>query len=161
MRPSPEEVAELNLGSTRELEPPRDWSQGDDILVPLDENEKNEEKYTKVKEAFESTIIKRPARIVKIERVQNLAMWQSYVVKRKTMIERERELSESPLEEESLMSDIERRWLWHGTDKTTVQKIIRQGFDKAFCGRNATKYGRGIYFATKTSKSAKFDFPHN
>lgn len=152
-RPTPEELEDLNLGPTRELEAPKHWSQGEDILIPLSEEGTTAQEYTKVKDAFVSTIGIRNASIQSIRRVENLAMWQGYVVKRKTMIERE--LSINPQQEEkSLCEELERRWLWHGTDQKSMEKIIHQGFNKAFCGKNATRYGKGVYFAAKTSKSA-------
>merc|ERR1712167_118425 len=48
----------------------------------------------------------------------------------------------------------ERRWLFHGTDQDTVPKITQQGFNRSFCGKNATAYGKGVYFALNSSYSA-------
>merc|ERR1712100_291224 len=48
----------------------------------------------------------------------------------------------------------ERQWLFHGTDETTVPKIIQQGFNRAFCGKNATAFGKGVYFARDASYSS-------
>jgi len=41
----------------------------------------------------------------------------------------------------------ERSWLWHGSDAEVVQKVLQQGFNRSFCGKNATMYGKGVYFA--------------
>ena len=49
---------------------------------------------------------------------------------------------------------LERRWLFHGTDQGTVDKIIQQGFNRSFCGKNMTKYGKGVYFARDASYSS-------
>jgi hypothetical protein len=35
-----------------------------------------------------------------------------------------------------------------------MDKIIQQGFNRSFCGKNATAYGRGVYFARDASYSA-------
>ena len=48
----------------------------------------------------------------------------------------------------------ERKWLFHGTDETTVSKIASKGFDRSFCGKDAVAYGKGVYFATQASYSA-------
>jgi Poly(ADP-ribose) polymerase catalytic domain len=37
----------------------------------------------------------------------------------------------------------ERRWLWHGTNVEVMEKIMQQGFNRSFCGKNATMYGKG------------------
>ena len=35
-----------------------------------------------------------------------------------------------------------------------MPKIIQQGFNRSFCGKNATAYGKGVYFARDASYSA-------
>mmetsp|Transcript_159479 Transcript_159479/g.282633 ORF Transcript_159479/g.282633 Transcript_159479/m.282633 type:complete len:135 (+) Transcript_159479:1-405(+) len=42
---------------------------------------------------------------------------------------------------------VEYTWLFHGTREDVVSKIIQQGFNRTFCGHNATWYGLGVYFA--------------
>ena len=39
--------------------------------------------------------------------------------------------------------------LYHGTDESTADLIIRDGFDRSFCGKNATAYGKGVYFGKR------------
>jgi len=51
-------------------------------------------------------------------------------------------------------SRFERVWLFHGTDETTVPKIYQQGFNRSFCGKNATMFGKGVYFARDASYSS-------
>ena len=34
-------------------------------------------------------------------------------------------------------------------------KIVEQGFNRSFCGRNATVYGKGVYFARDARYSAQ------
>jgi hypothetical protein len=48
----------------------------------------------------------------------------------------------------------ERRWLWHGTNAEVMNKIMQQGFNRSFCGKNATAYGKGVYFARDAAYSA-------
>ena len=52
------------------------------------------------------------------------------------------------------MSRFERVWLFHGTDEDTVPKIYQQGFNRAFAGKNAVAYGKGVYFARDASYSS-------
>ena len=35
-----------------------------------------------------------------------------------------------------------------------VDKIIQQGFNRSFCGKNMTMYGKGVYFARDASYSS-------
>jgi poly [ADP-ribose] polymerase 10/14/15 len=89
--------------------------------------------------------------VVKVERIQNLALWQSFAVKRQTVISREG----SGATASGASSGFERIWLFHGTNSETVPKIVQQGFNRSFCGKNATMYGKGVYFARDSSYSAK------
>ena len=52
------------------------------------------------------------------------------------------------------LARFERRWLWHGTDSCVLDKILQQGFNRSFCGKNATAFGKGVYFARDASYSA-------
>merc|ERR1711988_496122 len=83
--------------------------------------------------------------VVMVERVQNLSMWQSYAVKRQTILARERAENSSRFE---------RAWLFHGTNAEVIPKIIQQGFNRSFCGKNATAYGKGVYFARDAAYSS-------
>ena len=46
-------------------------------------------------------------------------------------------------------------WLFHGSDVDTVPKITQMGFNRSFCGKNATMYGKGVYFARESEYSAR------
>merc|ERR1712193_253504 len=75
-----------------------------------------------------------------------MSLWQSFAVKRQTVMQREKDKSAS--------SQLERVWLFHGTTEDIVPKITQQGFNRSFCGRNATMYGQGVYFARDASYSS-------
>jgi len=102
----------------------------------------------------------RVKRIVAVERVQNTAMWQSYAVKKRTIMAREEKAAGASAGNQfgtgakELERVFERIWLFHGTDEGTVPKIVQQGFNRAFCGKNATMYGKGVYFARDAAYSA-------
>ena len=49
---------------------------------------------------------------------------------------------------------MEHRALFHGTDQDTVPKIATSGFNRSFCGKNATMFGKGVYFARDASYSS-------
>ena len=63
---------------------------------------------------------------------------------------REKEQDESRPE-----SRFERVCLFHGCSPDVVPKIVEQGFNRSFCGRNATVYGKGVYFARDAAYSAE------
>ncbi|XP_059334606.1 protein mono-ADP-ribosyltransferase PARP10 [Ammospiza nelsoni] len=47
------------------------------------------------------------------------------------------------------------RVLFHGTTKASSCEICLHGFNRSFCGKNATLYGRGVYFAVRAAISAR------
>ena len=97
-------------------------------------------------------------KVESIVRVQNISMWQSYAVKRQTIAMREDQ--KSVLKDgkvaiaELTKASNEQVWLFHGTDEDTVPKIASQGFNRSFCGKNATMFGKGVYFARDASYSS-------
>lgn len=75
-----------------------------------------------------------------------VAMYQSYQIKLQTVCYREKGTDGSELSDEvkhKAMQRFERSWLWHGSNADVVRKITQQGFNRSFCGRNATAYGKG------------------
>jgi serine/threonine protein kinase len=78
---------------------------------------------------------------LRIERVQNPGQWRQYQAKK------------SDMERRGNPGHGERR-LFHGTDEATVPKIISTAFNRSYCGKNATAYGEGVYFARDASFSA-------
>ena len=49
----------------------------------------------------------------------------------------------------------ERAWLFHGTTHAAAKRIALNGFNRSFCGRNATAFGKGVYFARDISYSVQ------
>lgn len=44
--------------------------------------------------------------------------------------------------------------LFHGTTHEAAESIAREGFNRSYCGKNATAFGRGVYFAIDSFYSA-------
>ena len=76
--------------------------------------------------------------IVSVERIQNADLWKGYQVKRQSVLSREGSHWQKP------ESRFVKAWLFHGTDEQTAPKIIEQGFNRSFCGKNATRLGKGV-----------------
>jgi len=130
------------------LKPPVDWVPCKDPnvaeVLPVTAAEKQA-----VTNAFMKTLTPN-IKVVSVERIQNMSMWQTYAVKRQTVLTREGKGAKS--------QRFERAWLFHGTDETTVPKIMQQGFNRSFCGKNATMYGKGVYFARDASYSSSAQY---
>ncbi|XP_076119600.1 protein mono-ADP-ribosyltransferase PARP14 isoform X2 [Alosa pseudoharengus] len=98
------------------------------------------EEYKKIEKGFLKSSINvaqgfvQKYQVVKIERVQSRDQWQRYAVLKQTIDKR-------------LPKQKNQRHLYHGTTKEIAQKINMYGFNRSFCGRNATVHGEGTYFA--------------
>ena len=145
--PSVEQLSKLQdaLGGSGGLKPPDSWEEVKDPLVaqyfPLRDGA---EKADVVKN-FLSTLDASRFTIVAVERIQNVGAWQSFAVKRESVFVREKDESRRAARFE--------RHLWHGTNIEVLEKIVQQGFNRSFCGKNATFYGKGVYFARDASYS--------
>ncbi|XP_078669744.1 protein mono-ADP-ribosyltransferase PARP14-like isoform X2 [Branchiostoma floridae x Branchiostoma belcheri] len=121
---------------------PEFWDpQGDDEVKVVELSEGSLE-FQETYMYFAKTIGDKPSKVVKIERIQNPALWRQYQVKKEKM------------DRTNKAADNERR-LFHGTSTGSCSHINAHGFNRSFCGKNATLYGNGVYFAVESSFSAK------
>ena len=133
-----------------QLEPPSYWNPIRDRLKGrIFAVEEGSEEYNRVEAAFMLTLDEPPLErsnftIHSIERIQNMNLWNLYVAKRKSICGRK-----SPKDAQNLV----RNWLFHGCPGFVTGKIIQGGFNRSFCGKNATMYGKGVYFARDASYS--------
>ena len=162
--PSQEQLSTLQKkmgggeGANEALKPPQAWQQVRDPLEPERFTLSEGEEKAKVIEAFMATLLP-TIQVESVQRVQNMSMWQSYAVKRQTVLQREKDGAANQGAKKT--SRYERVWLFHGTDEHTVPKIIEMGFNRSFCGKNATAFGKGVYFARDAaySSSAQYSRP--
>ncbi|XP_029773752.1 protein mono-ADP-ribosyltransferase PARP12 [Suricata suricatta] len=97
------------------------------------------DEYQKVWGLFNRTM---PSYFVqKIERVQNLALWEVYQWQKGQMQKR----NEGKV--------VDERQLFHGTSACFVDAICQQNFDWRVCGLHGTSYGKGSYFARDAAYS--------
>ena len=91
--------------------------------------------YRNVKRLWDKTMSSR--RIVRIQRVQNVFLWQRYLTKKMTILSKNH-------------GNANERWLWHGTSGTDPAKIWDGlnacGIDPRF---GSGYYGNGAYFAVR------------
>uniref|UniRef100_A0A8D0GSZ7 Poly(ADP-ribose) polymerase family member 12 n=1 Tax=Sphenodon punctatus TaxID=8508 RepID=A0A8D0GSZ7_SPHPU len=100
------------------------------------------DEYTKVQTDFQRTMPKTV--IVKIERIQNLALWEVYQWQKEQM------------QKANKGEDVDERHLYHGTNKEHIDAICEQNFDWRICGLHGTAYGKGSYFARDASYSDNY-----
>ncbi|XP_048202716.1 protein mono-ADP-ribosyltransferase PARP14 isoform X2 [Perognathus longimembris pacificus] len=79
--------------------------------------------------------------IEKIERIQNLSLWNSYQAKKKSIDAKNGHQRNE-------------RLLFHGTDINSVPHVNENGFNRSYAGKNAVYYGKGTYFAVNADYSA-------
>ncbi|XP_050992247.1 protein mono-ADP-ribosyltransferase PARP10 isoform X2 [Labeo rohita] len=79
-------------------------------------------------------------KIIKVDKLMNKLLHEQYRLKKVSI---ERSSSETQVE----------RTLYHGTSETSVKEICIHGFNRSFCGKNATVYGQGVYFAVNAALS--------
>uniref|UniRef100_UPI00398F1126 protein mono-ADP-ribosyltransferase PARP10 n=1 Tax=Pristiophorus japonicus TaxID=55135 RepID=UPI00398F1126 len=104
-------------------------------------NEASEE-YSKMIRHFYDTLqdLHNKIRIIKVEKVNNPLLYQQYLLKKASMV--------------TTQPDVE-RVLYHGTTEESAKEIYVHGFNRSFCGKNATVYGQGVYFAVNASLSVQ------
>jgi poly [ADP-ribose] polymerase 10/14/15 len=98
--------------------------------------------YIKIKQLAESTANGKLHLVLKIERIQNVSVYKQYMTRKSLM--------------DGLQPNIENeRRLWHGTDSVAMDNMIRGGFNRSYCGKNAAKFGKGVYFAVEFQYAAQ------
>nr|XP_044999106.1 protein mono-ADP-ribosyltransferase PARP10 isoform X1 [Jaculus jaculus] len=102
------------------------------------------EEFQEVVQAFYNTLDTSHGRIciIRVERVLNPLLQQQYQLHRELMVQRcEQRQAEQVL--------------YHGTSAAAVSDICAHGFNRSYCGRNGTLYGKGVYFAKRASLSVQ------
>ncbi|XP_016117317.1 poly [ADP-ribose] polymerase 12-like [Sinocyclocheilus grahami] len=89
--------------------------------------------HIKIKELFSRTMF--GFRILKIQRIQNKALWEVYQWQKDFM------------KKNNGGRDVTEKQLFHGTDSTHLDAICHNNFDWRICGTHGTAYGKGSYFA--------------
>ncbi|KAK7882880.1 hypothetical protein WMY93_029054 [Mugilogobius chulae] len=153
---SPSSSSSADLSSPQPLSPtttnppslfPETWlpmSMTQDFLqVPVSREDRS---YRTVYSLFHKTVSETKFRIIKILRVQNPFLWEKYKRKKEYMLRRMSEVDQLLIE----------RHLFHGTSSDVVDGICKHNFDPRVCGKHATMFGQGSYFARKAVYSHNF-----
>ncbi|ROJ29143.1 TCDD-inducible poly [ADP-ribose] polymerase [Anabarilius grahami] len=115
----------------------------DFLQVPVSRDDRS---YRTVYSLFHKTVSETKFRILKILRVQNPFLWEKYKRKKEYMSRRMTEMDRM----------LNERHLFHGTSQDVVEGICKHNFDPRVCGKHATMFGQGSYFARKAVYSHNF-----
>lgn len=128
---------------TAVIQSPSSWTRMDHKDLNIIDLASMSEEYKKVENEFIRTsknpnsASQQTIQVVKIQRIQSKDQWQRYAVK-KLALDKKYPTNKNELN------------LYHGTTADICQKINTNGFNRSFCGRNATVYGNGTYFARES-----------
>ncbi|KAK7129558.1 hypothetical protein R3I93_019253 [Phoxinus phoxinus] len=98
--------------------------------------------YIRISELFNLTM--RGFSVLKIDRIQNRALWEVFQWQKDCM------------KKSSRGRDVSEKQLFHGTDRKHVDAISRNNFDWRICGTHGTAYGKGSYFARDAKYSHSY-----
>ncbi|XP_059395063.1 protein mono-ADP-ribosyltransferase PARP14-like [Carassius carassius] len=119
---------------------PLNWEDMEGQQVVIIELKADSQEFTDVEKEFRKTGLSN--NIIKIERVQNCALWRNYMIKKEELEDKNKHKNNEKL-------------LFHGTGPDTTDQINNQGFNRSFAGKNGAMYGNGTYFAVDPSYSVK------
>ncbi|XP_028813393.1 protein mono-ADP-ribosyltransferase PARP12-like [Denticeps clupeoides] len=108
-------------------------------MVPLSNTDAE---YRLMEELFKRTMTKN--KIHGIRRVQNPSLWRVFQWQKQQMKQR------------NGGSDVDERYLFHGTDGSLLEAICEQNFDWRMCGVHGSHYGKGSYFARDACYSDRY-----
>ncbi|KAK3094887.1 hypothetical protein FSP39_007507 [Pinctada imbricata] len=122
---------------------PSNWTRMDDKEnVSVVQLQATDPEYQKVVKDFTTSAGGGMYNIVKVERIQNKMLYHQYAAK-KSLLDKQ-----NPVSVQNEMT------LWHGTAFDAIPSINTYGFNRSYCGKNATAYGMGVYFAVNAQYSA-------
>ncbi|RXN08119.1 poly [ADP-ribose] polymerase 12-like protein [Labeo rohita] len=98
--------------------------------------------YIKIKELFQLTMV--GFKILRIERIQNKALWEVY------------QWQKDYMKKNNGGRDVPEKQLFHGTDSKHLDAICHNNFDWRICGTHGTAYGKGSYFARDAKYSHSY-----
>ncbi|XP_052423134.1 protein mono-ADP-ribosyltransferase PARP14 [Carassius gibelio] len=107
------------------------------VLVNLTAGSKE---YADVEKEFSRTNL--TYNIIEIKRVQNSALWKSYMIKKEELEDKNKHKNNEKL-------------LFHGTGPDKTDQINHHGFNRSFAGMHGAMYGNGTYFAVDPCYSAQ------
>ncbi|CDQ75215.1 unnamed protein product [Oncorhynchus mykiss] len=153
-----EKMQEYNLASGKSLTISRKMLSSDDVISEMQDEDysllsnlpetsrmnKDSDEFRDVVKDFYDSIqeFHNEIRIIKVEKLMNRLLYNQYRLKK------------ASINQSTTDPEVERT-LYHGTSETSVKEICVHGFNRSFCGKNATVYGQGVYFAVNSALSVQ------
>ena len=118
-------IAEMMGGGAGDvLKPPPTWTNPENSQLQV--IEVTDREFQAVKDSFMSTLLThsryKSIKVQKIERIQNLTMWQSYAVKRQQILMRDKGPDGKNWRQNN-KGELERKWMFHGTSMDTGELV--------------------------------------
>ncbi|XP_030002653.1 protein mono-ADP-ribosyltransferase PARP10 isoform X2 [Sphaeramia orbicularis] len=133
----------LNLGDVDGDVPEEEYSLLSNLPEASKVDEESDEFQSVVKQFYETIQeFHSKIRIIQVEKLMNRLLYNQYKLKKASVLQR------------AIYPQIERT-LYHGTSEASVKEICIHGFNRSFCGKNATVYGQGVYFAVNSALSVQ------
>lgn len=133
----------LNLGDVDGDVPEEEYSLLSNLPEASKVDEESDEFQSVVKQFYETIQeFHSRIRIIQVEKLMNRLLYNQYKLKKASVLQR------------ATYPQIERT-LYHGTSEGSVKEICIHGFNRSFCGKNATVYGQGVYFAVNSALSVQ------
>uniref|UniRef100_A0A1A8L517 Poly [ADP-ribose] polymerase n=1 Tax=Nothobranchius pienaari TaxID=704102 RepID=A0A1A8L517_9TELE len=104
--------------------------------------QRTSEEFQKVEALFSSTM--QGFDIIKIERIQNKALWEVF------------QWQKNRMRDNNGGRYVTEKQLFHGTDSQHVDAICNDNFDWRICGTHGTAFGKGSYFARDAKYSDSY-----
>ncbi|XP_029298304.1 uncharacterized protein parp10 isoform X2 [Cottoperca gobio] len=131
------------LGDLVEDIPEEEYSLLSNLPEATKVDEESDEFQTVVKNFYETIQeYHSKIRIIQVEKLMNRLLYNQYKLKKASVLQR----ATYPIVEQTL---------YHGTSEKSVKEICVHGFNRSFCGKNATVYGQGVYFAVNSALSVQ------
>ncbi|XP_076815876.1 protein mono-ADP-ribosyltransferase PARP14-like [Clavelina lepadiformis] len=87
----------------------------------------------------------------RLQRVQNPTLYKQFIAQKGKV--------EARMKAAGITNIPVTQQLFHGTSTDVCQKVYKDGFDRSYAGKNATMYGRGVYFAKTAQYSNGYATP--
>lgn len=153
-----EKMQEYNIASGKSVKISREMLSSQDLQANVPEEEysilsnlpdaskvdEDSDEFQDVVKNFYDTIQEYHSkiRIIQVEKLMNRLLYNQYRLKKASVLQ------------SATYPEIERT-LYHGTSESSVKEICIHGFNRSFCGKNATVYGQGVYFAVNSALSVQ------
>nr|XP_019945998.1 PREDICTED: poly [ADP-ribose] polymerase 10 [Paralichthys olivaceus] len=133
----------LDLGDLQEEIPEEEYSLLSNMPEATKVSEDSDEFQNVVKNFYETIQeYHSKIRIIQVEKLMNRLLYNQFKLKKASIVQR------------ATYPEVERT-LYHGTNEKSVKEICVHGFNRSFCGKNATVYGQGVYFAVNSALSVQ------